>query len=197
MNVKGAIERRRSIRKYADRPVSARLIEKLIRAVALAPSGCNARPWRFFLVQTEEAKNRLRSENAFIQGWVYKAPAIIVCCVDPDCYKGEKSFAAVSHQFREGTLPADKKALADFLSGKDLVRTIRDVAIASALMVLRATELGLGTCYVGLIRPEVVKRVLSIPDRYTVPFVLTVGYPAETPQAPKQTEWSLLLEGKC
>ena len=44
-----------------------------------------------------------------MQGWVYKAPAIFVCCGDPDCYKGEKSFEAVSHQFQEGTLPADKK----------------------------------------------------------------------------------------
>ena len=39
MTVKSAIELRRSIRKYADRPVPARVIEQLIRAVALAPSG--------------------------------------------------------------------------------------------------------------------------------------------------------------
>ena len=195
MNVKAAIERRRSVRKYADRPVPASLIEKLIRAAALAPSGCNARPWRFFLVQTEEARNRLKAENAFIQSWVYKAPAVIVCCGDPDCYTGEKSLAGVFQQFKEGTLPAGKKAVADLLSGRDLVRTIRDVAIASAFIVLCATELGLGTCYVGLIRPEVVKRVLSIPERYAMPFVVTVGYPAETPKAPERSEWSLLLEG--
>jgi nitroreductase len=49
-------------------------------------------------------------------------------------------------------------------------------------MVLRATELGLATCYVGLMDRHALKRALKIPDEYMIPFVICVGYPDEEPK---------------
>lgn len=45
-----AIERRRSIRAYQDRPVPRRILEEILRAGTLAPSSKNRQPWRFVVV---------------------------------------------------------------------------------------------------------------------------------------------------
>jgi len=47
LTTKEAIERRRSIRKFKDKSVPDEHIMELIEAARLAPSGCNAQPWRF------------------------------------------------------------------------------------------------------------------------------------------------------
>lgn len=58
-----------------------------------------------------------------------------------------------------------------------------DVAIALEHIVLEAVEQGLGTCWIGAFNEEDVKRVLNIPADKKVVALLTVGYPAESPQA--------------
>lgn len=50
-----AMEQRRSIRAYEDRPVSRELLEEILRAGTLAPSSKNRQPWRFVVV-TGQAK---------------------------------------------------------------------------------------------------------------------------------------------
>ena len=58
---------------------------------------------------------------------------------------------------------------------------IGDISIASQNLVLRATELGLGSCYVGLLSREKIKRILGIPKKYMIPYVITLGYADEEP----------------
>ncbi len=161
MDVKQAIRKRRSIRKYLDRAVSDELISELIDAARLAPSGLNAQPSRFLVVKDEKTRSRLRENNVCAQDFVCHAPAIIVCCTDPGAYKKNV----------EGMDSTDK------------TRAIRDLSIASSFLVLRATELGLGTCFVGWADEARIKEVLGIPEGYLVPFVITAGYPAEKPKA--------------
>jgi len=58
MDVYEAIARRRSIRKYKDRPVPHDLLAKLLDAAIKAPSGSNRQPWRFVVLEGP-AKDRL------------------------------------------------------------------------------------------------------------------------------------------
>jgi nitroreductase len=54
-----------------------------------------------------------------------------------------------------------------------------DVSIAMEHMVLEATELGLGTCWVGSFDEKKVKEILKIPEKYEVVALLAIGYPTE------------------
>ncbi|UCF81303.1 MAG: nitroreductase family protein [Acidobacteriota bacterium] len=160
MDVKKAIEERGSVRKYEKREVPDRLLRKLIDAARLAPSGRNAQPSKYFIVKDGETKAKLRKNKVFAQAFVYKAPAIIVCCAEPGAY---------TEHDEEWDAPRK-------------IRAIRDLSIASSFLVLRATELGLGTCYIGWVKKEKIKEVLGIPTENFVLFVITVGYPAEQPE---------------
>jgi len=172
MDVKKAIENRRSIRKYQDKDVPDDLIRKLIDSARLAPSGNNAQPSSYFIVKDIETKNKLRENKIFKQSFVYQAPTIIVCCANPDTYSKHN----------------------EELDDSNKIRAIRDLSISSSFLVLRATELGLGTCYVGWIEKEKIKKVLDIPETYIVPYVVTVGYPAEKPKpTPRKRIEKILL----
>ncbi len=163
MNIKAIIRKRRSVRKYKDKKVPNILIEDLIDAARLAPSGNNAQPARYFIVKKEETKKKLKENKVFKQEDIYQAPVIIVCCGNPEAYPREKLEPGFDDSFE--------------------IRAIRDVSIAAQNLVLRATELGLGTCYVGWRHKGRIKKVLGIPNNYVVPFVITLGYPAERPKA--------------
>lgn len=181
MDVKEAISKRRSIRKYEDRPISEEVLTELFDAARLAPSGCNAQPWRFRAVDEASILEKLRERGAFRQGFVYRAPLVLVCCGDPSAYIGKHGG---EYQVEEGSVPADaaaRKEMFSIVEGKEALRAVRDVSIASAFLVLRAEELGLGTSYIGLIDEKVLKEVLGIPSHYVIPFVITAGYHADSP----------------
>ncbi|NQU98850.1 nitroreductase family protein [Candidatus Woesearchaeota archaeon] len=159
MDVKESIQKRRSVRAYKDRDVSDSLINELIEAARLAPSGNNIQPWKFFVVKNTETKKKLKTNKAFYNDFVYEASVIIICCADPNEYVKKKG--------RD--------------SGNEM-RAVRDLSLAAAFLVLRATELGLGTCFVGWIDQEKIKEVLNIPGHYIVPYVIPVGYPDGEPR---------------
>jgi nitroreductase len=59
MTFQEMLERRESCRAYSDRPVSREDLMKLVEAGRLSPSGCNAQPWKFIVVDDPEAKKNL------------------------------------------------------------------------------------------------------------------------------------------
>ena len=59
MTFQEMLEKRESCRAFADRPVSREDIMKLVEAGRLSPSGCNAQPWKFIIVDEPGAKEKL------------------------------------------------------------------------------------------------------------------------------------------
>jgi len=58
---------------------------------------------------------------------------------------------------------------------------IVDTTIALEHIVLEATELGYGTCWIGAFDEAEVKKILNIPDKYKVVALIPIGVPAESP----------------
>ena len=65
MQTRDAILKRRSIRKYKDLPVEAEKIEALLEAADAAPSACNKRPLRFYVIKNPEILRRLSESGRF------------------------------------------------------------------------------------------------------------------------------------
>ena len=74
------------------------------------------------------------------------------------------------------------------------MRAIRDLSIAAQNLILRAAELGLGTCYIGWMDKEKMRKYLGLPDGFIVPYTITVGYADESPGArPRKNIDEILL----
>ncbi len=148
MKFEEVLERRRSIRKYKDAPISKEKILKILEAARIAPSAGHRQPWHFVVVENKETIRKLAKRE-----WAAEAPVMIVCLED--------------------------QAASQNWWGNDL-------GIALEHNVLAATNLGLGTCWMGQTgRHELVKSLLDIPDNFTVIAVIPLGVPDETP-APKE-----------
>jgi nitroreductase len=82
METLDAVLTRRSIRKFADRPVSQELVDKLLHAAMAAPSAGNQQPWHFVVVRDRELLDQLSTTSPFAAS-LRNAPMAIAVCADP------------------------------------------------------------------------------------------------------------------
>ena len=81
MNSIEAIYKRRSVRKYLDKPVEREKIEILLKAAMAAPSGRNTQPWHFYVV---EGKEKMAGVKKVMPNGQYDAPCAIAVCGNMD-----------------------------------------------------------------------------------------------------------------
>ncbi|MBI2329236.1 MAG: nitroreductase family protein [Chloroflexi bacterium] len=175
LTVMETIQRRRSIRKFKPDPVPDELINQMLEAARLAPSGTNRQPWRFQIIRDPALIERICNEATFDQKHVLEAPVVIVCGSELLTFvKGHKLAPPDSEYF--GTDSEDWENLKQFLPDAHLY-----TGIAVTHMVLAATALGLGTCWAQRIRYGQLARILGWPRHIAVLTLLLVGYPDEEP----------------
>ena len=192
LTTKEAIEKRRSIRKFKPDSIPDEHIRELLSSARLAPSGCNAQPWRFKIVKEADAKIKL-AEAAYNQTFISQAPVVIVCCADIQGYLD----GTVSGVQDLGKIRAIEDRIVTVLQGKaKLMETVErnelgpqiatNVAIAIEHIVLRALDFGLGSCWIRLIDEQKVRELFGWNDNIYVVALLPIGYPAEYPEARKR-----------
>lgn len=150
---------RHSVRAYADTPVPREHLIAMLEAARAAPSASNSQTWRFIVVTDPEQRARLCAEGmmpVIRNKFMREAPCIIAGCSQPD-------------------LIANK--LGTGFTGIEYYQI--DLGIALEHLVLKATELGLGTCWVGWFREDRVKEILGVPDKVRVLALISVGYARE------------------
>ena len=188
MNVKDAISKRRSIRRFKPDPVPDELILQLLESARLAPSGSNTQPWRFIVVKDAETRQKLQSAS-YNQRHIGQAPVIIACCADikafgefPERVEELIPAGALPEKTREVFVPSLKKGgMSADIKWHLLIAATGNTDIAIEHMALQAVELGLGTCWVRWFDDNKVKEILEIPKNIEVIALLPIGYPAEEP----------------
>ena len=192
LTVKEAIEQRRSIRKFKPDPVPDDLINQMLEAARLAPSGTNRQPWRFQVIKDAELKKKLAEDAAFGNQVVADAPVIIVCGSELLTFvKGHKLAPPGGEYY--GADSDDPEELKKFQTDAHIY-----TAIAVEHMVLTATAIGLGTCWLQRLRYGQVARILGWPRHIPAFTFLLVGYPDESPAAKPRLSIDdiVLKEGK-
>jgi nitroreductase len=150
MNFKDLARKRYSVRNYLSTPVEKEKIVKVVEAALLAPSAVNFQPWKF-LVVTEPAL-LAQLQGCYHRDWFKSAPACIVAIGDHD--KGW-------HR------PTDGKDYTDI-----------DVAIAIDHLMLAATELDLGTCWICHFNVDNCASLFNLPENFEPIALIPIGYPS-------------------
>lgn len=152
MDILEAMKLRRSVRGYRSDPVPDEHLKTVLDAARIAPSANNAQPWRFIVVSEEDLKRRLiQACNG--QEFIAEAPIVIVGCGYPD-----EAYGTV---------------------GGYMSSYVMDVTIAMDHLILAATSLGLGTCWIAAFKEEKVREILGIPQDVKVVALTPLGYPAD------------------
>jgi nitroreductase len=186
------------------------MIDQLLEAARLAPSGSNRQPWRFLVVKDRDVKKEVR-RICLNQRFVEEAPVVIVCFSDIERYsraarrQRRKEFTASGVSATLSGSFADPKYIAYLDSQptpprEELLTPITaNTFIAIEHLVLMATALGLGTCWVaGFDDSSEFNRLFSLDDNMIPVAVIPVGYPAGElpPQRPRLPLEEILLTPK-
>ena len=170
MDVKQAIMERRAYRSFDPVEITEELIENLAASAQLAPSCFNNQPWRYVFVYDPVVLKQMHTVLSSGNEWVQKASLIIVVL-------SKKEYDCVMKDGRE---------YYQF-----------DTGMATAFLILRATELGLVAHPIAGYSPTKTREILGIPDDLNVVTLVNVGKHADTPNellSKKQAE--AILETK-
>lgn len=148
------IRARYAVRAYRPDPVPDELLAEVLEAGRLAPTAGNRQPIGIVVVHVAGREAEL--SRLYPRGWFVTAPLILgVCTVPREAWAREKF---------------DGRSYADV-----------DAAIVMDHLVLAATELGLGTCWIAAFDPAVAREILGLPDDVEPLLFTPLGFPAGEP----------------
>jgi nitroreductase len=150
MDFSKLIKNRYSVRAYKPDPVEEDKLQQVLEAARLAPTAANRQPFQLVVMHTKGRETGLR--RIYHRAWFVQAPLIICAC----------------------GVPAQNWVRSDGKNYNDV-----DVAIAMDHLILAATDLGLGTCWIAAFDPAAAREVLGLPEDVEPVAFTPLGYPAD------------------
>lgn len=156
------MQQRRSCRSFDPaRQVSREDLLKIVEAGRLSPSGCNSQPWKFIVIDSPEAKEKLCDAVVLKDGstgapWRKQVSAFIIFVEQP-----AKVMPCVSNYY---------KTTQRFAQG--------DIGAACMNMCHEAFSLGIDSCIIGMNDQEKMEKHFNIPSGCECRLVLALGYAA-------------------
>jgi nitroreductase len=152
------VKSRQSDRAYdPSRPVEQEKLDYLLEAARLAPSACNAQPWKFIVVTDPELRQKaaeaVADKTLGMNHFTLQAPVLLVMV--------EESANFTS-------------SLGGIVKQKHFPHI--DLGVAVAHLTLAAAEQGLGSCIVGWFNEKKMRKLLNIPSSKRPVLVITLGY---------------------
>ncbi len=158
MDVYQAITARRTIRRFQQKPIDPAVLERIVNAGRVAPSGGNCQPVEFILVTEPDLCRQVFATTAWAGGVAPRRT--------PKPGQEPTAWVIVLLNSQRGPVTA-----------------AADAAAAIENMLLTAVEAGLGSCWIGSVQRNKLTPILSIPDHCTIDSVVAFGYPDESPMA--------------
>ena len=147
------IAARYSVRAYRPDPVEDEKLQKVLEAARLAPTAANRQPVQLIVMHTAGREQEIG--KIYHRPWFVQAQLVIgVCAISSMAWVRE------SDRFNARLI---------------------DAAIVADHLILAATNLGLGTCWIAAFNVEAARAVLQLPDEAEPVIFMPLGYPADTP----------------
>ena len=156
MDFSNLSRQRYSVRAYKSDPVDDSKLQQVLEAARLAPTAANRQPFQLIVIHT--AGRQAEIKRLYHREWFSQAPLVIGICVLPG----------------PAWVRRDGKNYADV-----------DATIAMDHLILAATDIGLGTCWVAAFDPAAAREILRLPNDVEPVAFTPLGYPADQPK-PKE-----------
>lgn len=163
MNFSEIAKARYSCRKYdSKRPIEDEKLQKILDTAILSPSACNGQPYRITVCTGEMAKEVAKvTKSLNINGFVDEAPVLLVISEMPYC-----KMAGIGAKLKNN----DYRSI--------------DIGILSAYITCEATAQGLGSCIIGWLDSDKIKKICNLEGE--VRLVISLGYALDEPREKKR-----------
>jgi nitroreductase len=150
------LRKRRSIRRYEDRPIETEKIELLKEAASRSPSSRSLNPWEFIFVEDPAIMTALAKAKPHGSSFLKGAKLGVIVCADPskcDVWIEDCSIATILLQL-----------------------TAQSLGLGSCWIQIRLRQ-----AQENLTSEQYIRQLLSIPDAISILSIVAIGYPAEYP----------------
>lgn len=163
MNFTEIAENRQSCRSYdPTRPVEQEKLERILESARLAPSACNGQPYHFTVCRGETAKQVAKAtQGVGMNKFASQAPVLIVVSEKPYVKSAAMGAKVKGNDYRS-----------------------MDIGIAVAYLTAEATAQGLGTCILGWLDDDKIRKICDLDQPARL--VITVGYAKDETARPKK-----------
>jgi len=197
MDVRTAVKERRSIRTYKPDKVSRDIIQEILEDSRWAPSWANTQGWEFYVVMGDTLEKLKKANLEKLQTGATSKPEIPMPEKWPEKYN-ERYTDLIKRLLHVLNIPREDKELRNELYAKmfrlfdapclivacldkgiSLGYGMLDIGLILQTICLLAHERGLGTTImaVSVMYPEVLRKMLSIPDGKIIVMGVALGYP--------------------
>lgn len=150
--------RRQSDRNYLDQPVEQEKLVRILECARMAPSACNAQPWKVIVVDQPDLKNKIADATSDklvgLNHFTKQAPVHLVIIEESANFTSK---------------------LGGWIKKKHF--PLIDIGIFAEHLCLAAASEGLGSCMIGWFDEPAIKKILAIPTAKKVALIVLIGYP--------------------
>ena len=150
MELANVLRNRFSVRKYKDAPIPEAKLNTILEAGRIAPTAANYQCQRVYVLKSKESIEKIRS----LTHCAFDAPVVLMIGYD----KNEEW----------------KNPMEDGVTSGE-----QDASIVTMQMMLKAWDLGIGSCWVNYFPPTETAKAFNIPDNVKIAMLLPIGYPAD------------------
>lgn len=167
------LKTRCSMRKFKQMPIPQDIVDYIIEAGRLSPSGGNEQPWLFGVIDDKELIRKI-AVVAYNQEWITSAPLLIVLCttIVEDERGGRDIQVSRFPELKNEIVNMDKELYSKLNSEEHQSK------IPGTHMVLAALEQGIYSTWVSYFSVSEVSKLLNLPSSYIPSEILVFGYPA-------------------
>ena len=165
MEFSNLITDRYSVRAYLANQIEDTKLQAVLEAANLAPTAANRQPFQIIVIHTQGREEQLK--QIYNRDWFVQPPLVICVC-------------ALLAQGWERKY-----------DGKNY--SVVDAAITMDHLILAATNLGLGTCWIAAFDPDAARKILKLPDDVEPVAFTPLGYPADEIKVKKRKKLSDLV----
>lgn len=167
------LKKRTSTRKFSGKDVHSEVINYILEAGRLSPSGGNEQPWKFGLITNKELINEI-SKIAYNQSWIKSANFLVVLCTySVDKLRGGRDIQKARYPGLEKCIENMEDEIYTKLNQEE-----HQTKIPGTHMVLAALEHGLGSTWISYFDVDKLTRFLNLPEPYMASEIIAFGYPA-------------------
>jgi nitroreductase len=168
------LKTRFSVRHFQDRPIPDDVLQDILEAGRLSPSGGNEQAWVFGVI-TDHALIAQAAEIAHRQTWIAQAPLLIVLCtLGVDDSRGGRDIQLARFPEHAAAISEMDQELYWALNQEE-----HQTKIAGTHMAIAALEHGVGSCWVSRFEVKRMAELLHLPREVIPSEILVLGYPGQ------------------
>lgn len=157
MDFHNLLTTRYSVRNYLPTPIEPEKLEAILEAARLAPTAANKQPQKIYVLQSDEAIAKVRS----VTKMAFNAPVVLMVCYD-ETLSWKNTLQTFGEEYEGGEV---------------------DAAIVTSMMMMQATELGLGTLWVRGFDSRKLIEAFELPENIKPVCLMPMGY--ANPETPR------------